>query len=82
MKFWEQQEKERIEQLIEERKQAVQTRERLSRIVQEKQNFIAKLQSERKAEYKVKITYVYAYQCIPKICTVLYVVIIAPQRYN
>ncbi|XP_046383797.1 eukaryotic translation initiation factor 3 subunit A isoform X2 [Ischnura elegans] len=53
--LWEQMEKERIQTLIEERHAAVQHRERLARMVEDKDAFLAKLQKERKAQYVEKL---------------------------
>ncbi|KAK7792189.1 hypothetical protein R5R35_005144 [Gryllus longicercus] len=54
-KFWEQQEKERIEQLTEERELAVQHRERLKRMQGDKEAFLEKLKSERRTVYLEKL---------------------------
>lgn len=53
--FWEQQEKERIQSIIEEREFAVATRDRLFCIRKDKMVFIAKLKSERKHVYQKKL---------------------------
>lgn len=52
-KSWEQQEAERIQQLIEERELAVQHRERLKRMHVDKEAFLDKLKSERRTVYQV-----------------------------
>ncbi|XP_067012039.2 eukaryotic translation initiation factor 3 subunit A [Anabrus simplex] len=54
-KFWEQQENERIQQLVEERELAVQHRERLKRMIPDKEAFLEKLKSERKTVYLEKL---------------------------
>nr|CAD7195205.1 unnamed protein product [Timema douglasi] len=51
-KFWEQQESERIQLLLEERELAVQHRERLARMKVDKDAFLEKLKSERKTVYQ------------------------------
>lgn len=51
--FWEQQEKERIQAAIEERKLAVATGERLQRIKSDKDAFLEKLHTERNSIYEV-----------------------------
>lgn len=51
--FWEQQEKERIQAAIEERKLAVATGERLERIKSDKDAFLDKLLKERNSIYEV-----------------------------
>ncbi|XP_057654907.1 eukaryotic translation initiation factor 3 subunit A [Diorhabda carinulata] len=53
--FWEQQEKERIEAAIEERKLAVATRDRLLRMRADKDEFITKLKKERNIVYEDKL---------------------------
>lgn len=53
--FWEQQEKERIQAAIEERKLAVATRERLQRMKTDKDAFLEKLRKERNSIYEVSI---------------------------
>lgn len=51
--FWEQQEKERIQAAIEERKLAVATRDRLARMKPDKDAFLEKLLKERNIVYEV-----------------------------
>ncbi|KAJ8964950.1 hypothetical protein NQ314_004505, partial [Rhamnusium bicolor] len=53
--FWEQQEKERIAAAIEERKLAVATRDRLSRMKPDKDEFLTKLKKERNIVYEDKL---------------------------
>ncbi|ESO99059.1 hypothetical protein LOTGIDRAFT_142293 [Lottia gigantea] len=53
--FWEQQENERIEKLVAERKQALETKKRLSRIREDKEAFVNKLQDTRFSEYEDKL---------------------------
>ncbi|XP_004928942.1 eukaryotic translation initiation factor 3 subunit A [Bombyx mori] len=53
--FWEQQEKERIEQLIEARALDVATSERMSRMAVHRDEFMARLRSERGAAYAQKV---------------------------
>lgn len=53
--FWEQQEKERIAALIDERKQLVATKERLSRMKADKDAFLQKLLKERNILYEEKL---------------------------
>lgn len=53
--FWEQQEKERIAAAIEERKLAVATRDRLSRMKPDKDAFLDKLKKERNVVYEDKL---------------------------
>lgn len=52
--FWEQQESERIEAAVEERKLAVANQERLGRMKSDKDAFLEKLMKERNAVYKEK----------------------------
>lgn len=54
-KFWEQQEKERIQAIIEERNLAVSTRDRLSRMIADKDEFLTKLKNERRHVYEEKM---------------------------
>ncbi|XP_059468760.1 eukaryotic translation initiation factor 3 subunit A isoform X2 [Neocloeon triangulifer] len=54
MKFWEAQEKLRIAQMKEERVLAVQTKQRLAKIMADKEHFVSKLKEERRAEFKAK----------------------------
>lgn len=51
--FWEQQEKERIQAAVEERKLAVATQERLQRMKADKDAFLEKLRNERNSIYEV-----------------------------
>lgn len=53
--FWDQHETERIEKLVEERRLAVQHRERLARLASDKGAFVDKLHEERKSVYLVII---------------------------
>lgn len=53
--FWEQQEKERIAALLEERRQVVATKERLSRMKVDKDAFLQKLLKERNTLYEEKL---------------------------
>lgn len=53
--FWEQQEKERIQAAVEERKLAVATQERLQRMKTDKDAFLEKLRNERNSIYEVNI---------------------------
>lgn len=53
--FWEQQEKERIEQLIEDRARDVVTAERLSRMHVHRDEYMSRLQSERGAAHQAKL---------------------------
>ena len=53
--FWNQHEAERIEKLVEERRLAVQHRERLARMTSDQQEFVDKLRAERKSVYEVII---------------------------
>lgn len=53
--FWEQQEKERIAALIEERRQLVATKERLARMKVDKDAFLQKLMKERNILYEEKL---------------------------
>ncbi|XP_075226906.1 eukaryotic translation initiation factor 3 subunit a [Lycorma delicatula] len=54
-KFWEQQEADRIEKLVNERKLAVEYRERLARMAQDKEFFLNKLKAERNSAYQEKL---------------------------
>ncbi|RVE47922.1 hypothetical protein evm_007436 [Chilo suppressalis] len=53
--FWEQQEKERIQQLIEARARDVATSERLMRMLAHRDEFVAKLQSERGTAHQQRL---------------------------
>ncbi|KAJ8878273.1 hypothetical protein PR048_018850 [Dryococelus australis] len=53
--FWEQQETERIQLLVEERELAVQHRERLARMQADKEAFLEKLRAERRTLYMEKL---------------------------
>lgn len=54
--FWEQQENDRIEAAIEERRLAVTTKDRLSRVIMDKNDFLAKLKSDRKQIYDARMS--------------------------
>lgn len=54
-KRWEQQEAERIAAAIEERQQAVATRERMARMKEDHDTFLAKILAERKSHYMEKL---------------------------
>ncbi|XP_049879069.1 eukaryotic translation initiation factor 3 subunit A [Pectinophora gossypiella] len=54
--FWEQQEKERIQQLIEARERDVATAERLSRMTAQRDEFMARLRTERGAAYTQRLS--------------------------
>ncbi|XP_050667768.1 eukaryotic translation initiation factor 3 subunit A-like isoform X2 [Leptidea sinapis] len=53
--FWEQQEKERIEQLIEARERDVATAARLERMEEQRLQFVARLRSERGAQHTERL---------------------------
>ncbi|XP_003741206.1 eukaryotic translation initiation factor 3 subunit A [Galendromus occidentalis] len=53
-KRWDEMEKERVEKAIQERQIAMEHKNRLSRMIEDKENFIKKLQAERYEEYKKK----------------------------
>ncbi|XP_033757594.1 eukaryotic translation initiation factor 3 subunit A-like isoform X2 [Pecten maximus] len=53
--FWEHMEEERIERMKSERKMALETQVRLSRMVQDKDDFLNRLKDQRKEEFKKKL---------------------------
>ncbi|XP_060068006.1 eukaryotic translation initiation factor 3 subunit A-like isoform X2 [Ylistrum balloti] len=53
--FWEHMEEERIERMKAERKMALETRVRLSRMVKDKDDFLNRLKDQRKEEFKKKL---------------------------
>nr|KAG5699054.1 hypothetical protein BaRGS_025448 [Batillaria attramentaria] len=53
--FWEQQEKERIEQMKKERMHALETKSRLSKIIEDSELFLNSLKKARKSEFEEKL---------------------------
>ncbi|BES96804.1 Eukaryotic translation initiation factor 3 subunit F-1 [Nesidiocoris tenuis] len=53
--LWEEQERRKIAELVLERERAVETRKRLARMAEDRQEFLSKLKSGRDSEYQVKM---------------------------